>query len=151
MKIAGELASFQEKVATERMEREFDKKIQLLEAEKEAVLSNQNLTESQREATEKLFDIFYSNRVMYFQYRGMRIPALFVFPDQATNDKTYKFSYTDNNKITITFSIEVETYFPSFDKTTEMFRGNVIDQTLLKTIDKDSGQLDGKTWIDSAQ
>jgi hypothetical protein len=56
LKIAGELASFQEKVATERMEREFDKKIQLLEAEKEAVLSNQNLTESQREATEKLFE-----------------------------------------------------------------------------------------------
>ena len=82
-------------------------------------------------ATEKLFDTFYSNRVMYFQYRGMRIPALFVFPDQATNDKAYKFSYTDNNKITITFQIEIETYFPSFDKTTEMFRGNVIDQILI--------------------
>jgi hypothetical protein len=102
-------------------------------------------------ATEKLFDLFYSNRVMYFQYRGIRIPALFVFPDQATNDKAYKFSYTDNNKITITFQIEIETYFPSFDKTTEMFRGNVIDQILTKTIDKDSGQLDSKNWIDNTE
>jgi hypothetical protein len=30
-----------------------------------------------------------------------------------------------------------------------MFRGNVIDQILTKTIDKDSGQLDGKSWIDN--
>jgi hypothetical protein len=88
---------------------------------------------------------------MYFQYRGIRIPALFVFPDQATNDKAYKFSYTDNNKITITFQIEIETYFPSFDKTTEMFRGNVIDQILIKTIDNESGQLDGKSWIDNTE
>jgi hypothetical protein len=102
-------------------------------------------------ATERLFDLFYSNRVMYFQYKGIRIPALFVFPDQATNDKAYKFSYTDNNKITITFSIEIETYFPSFDNTTEMFRGNVIDQILIKTIDKDSGQLSGKEWIDKPE
>jgi hypothetical protein len=32
-----------------------------------------------------------------------------------------------------------------------MFRGNVIDQILTKTIDKDSGQLDGKNWIDSTE
>ena len=86
---------------------------------------------------------------MYFQYRGMRIPALFVFPDQATNDKAYKFSYTDNNKITISFQIEIETYFPSFDKTTEVYRGNVIDQFLNKTVDKDSGQVGAKKWVDN--
>jgi hypothetical protein len=32
-----------------------------------------------------------------------------------------------------------------------MFRGNVIDQILMKTLDNDSGQLDGKTWIDKAE
>ena len=57
--------------------------------------------------------------------------------------------YTIQKIDSISFQIEIETYFPSFDKTTEVYRGNVIDQFLVKTLDKDSGQVGAKKWVDN--
>jgi len=55
IKIAGELAQWQLEASTQRMEAEFSKLDEMLEKQRLAILDNQNLTESQREATEKVF------------------------------------------------------------------------------------------------
>jgi hypothetical protein len=65
---------------------------------------------------------------MYFQYNGVRIPAQFQFPASETVDKQYKFTLNDNNKINVTLSIDVETYFPSFESTSKRKSTNVMER-----------------------
>lgn len=77
---------------------------------------------------ESMLNINYSNRVMYFQYHGVRIPAQFQFPAGEQIDKVYKFTMVDNNKINITLQIDVETYFPSFEATSKRNSKNVMDK-----------------------
>jgi hypothetical protein len=77
---------------------------------------------------ESMLNINYSNRVMYFQYNGVRIPAQFQFPASETVDKQYKFTFTDNNKINVSLSIDVETYFPSFESTSKRKASNVMER-----------------------
>ena len=77
---------------------------------------------------ESMLNINYANRVMYFQYMGVRIPAQFQFPANEMIDKQYKFSLTDNNKINLTLSVDVETYFPSFEKTSKRKASNVMER-----------------------
>lgn len=96
---------------------------------------------------EALLDINYSNRVVYFQYKGVRIHAQIKFPDQETIDKQYKFTYADNNKLNVNLSLSVETYFPSFEKSSMRDRGNVMDKILL-TKRNDGGETLDSGWID---
>jgi len=96
---------------------------------------------------EKMLDINYANRVMYFQYNGVRIPAQFQFPTNETVDKVYKFSMTDQNKINVTLSIDVETYFPSFEQSSKRLSTNVIERINLNKKD-DSGNNMTSRWVD---
>ena len=77
---------------------------------------------------EKIFDFYYKNEVVYFQYRGIRIPGQLRFPETMTHDKKYSFTYDTDQNITTTFNVEFETYYPSFDDSSTMYKGNVIDQ-----------------------
>ena len=96
---------------------------------------------------EKMLDINYANRVMYFQYNGVRIPAQFQFPTNETVDKVYKFTMTDQNKINVTLSIDVETYFPSFEQSSKRLSTNVIERINLNKKD-DSGNNMTSSWVD---
>ena len=96
---------------------------------------------------EKMLDINYANRVMYFQYNGVRIPAQFQFPTNETVDKVYKFTMTDQNKINVTLSIDVETYFPSFEQSSKRLSTNVIERINLNKKD-DSGNNMTRGWVD---
>jgi len=75
---------------------------------------------------ERMLQVNYSNRVMYFQYNGVRVPAQFQFPstEGITDGKKYAFNYTDNNKLNVTMSIDVETYFPSFEQSSKRKSSN---------------------------
>lgn len=97
--------------------------------------------------SEALLDLNYSNRVVYFQYRGVRIPAQIQFPDSETIDKQYKFTLNDNNKMNVNLSITVETYFPSFEKTSTRDRANVMDKILVNRKDSNGIVLDNG-WKD---
>ena len=63
-------------------------------------------------------DFYYKNKVVYFQYRGVRIPAQIKFPESITQDKKYTFNYNDNTDVTISFQLSMETYYPSFNEET---------------------------------
>ena len=97
---------------------------------------------------EKIFDFYYKNQVRYFQFRGIRIPAQVTFPDTAQFTKSYSFTYSDANTVSISLDLNMETYFPSFDDHSTFYKGNTIKQINLR---EDSG-LTGSTlndlWID---
>jgi hypothetical protein len=96
---------------------------------------------------ENLLDLNYSNRVVYFQYKGVRIAGQIQFPDAETIEKNYKFTYADNNKLNVNLSVTVETYFPSFEKTSERNRGNVMDKILVTHKDPNGGVIKSD-WTD---
>jgi hypothetical protein len=96
---------------------------------------------------EKMFDLNYSNRVMYFQYKGIRVPAQFQFPAIETTDKVYKFTYADNNKLNVSLSIDVETYFPSFEQSSRRKSSNVMERFNDRFRDS-GGQMISNDWTD---
>jgi hypothetical protein len=97
---------------------------------------------------EKIFDFYYKNQVRYFQFRGIRIPAQIVFPETADFQKTYSFDYTQNNIVTTSLNLDMETYFPSFDDHSTFYKGNTIHQINLRQNDADSGANISSTWTD---
>ena len=96
---------------------------------------------------EKMLDINFSNRVVYFQYRNIRVPAQFFFPAQETVEKSYKFTLVDNNKVNLKFQLEIETYFPSFEATSTRKISNIMER--IDTTRRDSaGNLLSDSWQD---
>jgi hypothetical protein len=70
---------------------------------------------------------YYKTYTYSFEFQGLRIPAIAGFPEQIPNDKQFEFTYSNSQKfITSSFSVEVQTYFPEKDLTTERFRGNLM-------------------------
>lgn len=92
--------------------------------------------------TDMFLDTFYANRVVYFQYKGIRIPAQFRFPDTEEINKNYKFDFNSapDNYASIKLSVVMETYFPSFDKASDRVRKKVITQVQSGTINAETGQ-----------
>lgn len=97
---------------------------------------------------EKILDQMYANRVMYFKYRGIRIPAQFTFPDNENIDKQYKFTYADTNKLHVDFKVEVEAYFPSFESSSNRKSSNVMERIQSNTKDDNNNILLNRNWID---
>jgi len=97
--------------------------------------------------SEKLLDLLYANRVVYFQYNGVRVPAQFHFSENETVDKKYSFTYVDNNKLHVTSTIDVETYFPSVEQTSKRRSTNIMERIQLKTSDPNNVLLDVR-WVD---
>lgn len=97
---------------------------------------------------EKIMDFYYKNRVVYFQYRGVRIPAQIKFPESVTQDKKYTFNYNDNTDVTISFQLSMETYYPSFNEETTRFKGNTIQQFGIKQKGEGSGTTIRNYWVD---
>lgn len=99
--------------------------------------------------TEKIFDFYYKNEVLYYQYRGIRIPAQITFPEAVTNDKKYSFTYADDTYVNLAFSMDMETYYPSFDDSSTMYKGNVIRQFGAYQKLKGTDTIIKGDWIDS--
>lgn len=97
---------------------------------------------------EKIFDFYYKTDVVYFQYRGIRIPGQISFPEQMSQDKKYNFTYDTDQYINTSFSLDFETYYPSFDDSSTMYKGNIIQNinTSTKIGGTSSTLTDG--WID---
>jgi hypothetical protein len=97
---------------------------------------------------EKIFDFYYKNEVVYFQYRGIRIPGQIKFPESISNDKKYNFVYTDDTYVNTTFTVDMETYYPSFDDSSTMYKGNVIRQWGASTKIEGSNTRISTDWVD---
>jgi len=78
---------------------------------------------------ESFLENFYKNTVNYFHYKGLRIPMMVTFGDKGASTRKVPLTYKEKQHKEIPFNIEVETYYPIFDKEEEgslRFRGNKI-------------------------
>jgi hypothetical protein len=71
-----------------------------------------------------------------------------TFPETAQFQKSYNFTYADNNVVTTSLSLAVETYFPSFDDHSTFYKGNRIDQFNLRQGQAQTGSALSDSWVD---
>ena len=69
-------------------------------------------------------EMFYKTVTFYVYYKGMRLGCTSGFSDSIAIEKLIEYSHEPDNRIKLTFNIEVETYQPVFDPTTEMDANN---------------------------
>jgi hypothetical protein len=69
---------------------------------------------------------FYKTYSFSFDFEGMRIPANIGFPENYDITKPFTFTYSQSDPIEFNFSVEIETYLPDKDLSTERFRGNLM-------------------------
>lgn len=76
---------------------------------------------------QSVIDSFYKVDSFGFEYLGARIPVQMGFPEQYENDKQFEFSYGSTQQwIEFSFNVEIETFYPQRDSSTERFRGNLM-------------------------
>jgi len=68
---------------------------------------------------QEIREVFYKTLTYYVYYKGLRIGNTVGFPEDITIDKNIQYSFEADNKIKINFALEIETYQPVFDPTTE--------------------------------
>jgi hypothetical protein len=71
-----------------------------------------------------LLETFYKVQVFNVSFKGFRIPAQVGFPEDYGLEKNFEYSYGDDNETTISFSLELETFYPVMDKTSERHESN---------------------------
>ena len=86
---------------------------------------------------QEIREVLYKNVTYYVYYKGMRIGCTAGFPEEVVIDKNINYSFEEENKIKLTFQIEVESYQPVFDPTTEMPATNSIKKFTYRLYDKD--------------
>jgi hypothetical protein len=75
-----------------------------------------------------------------------RLASYYKFPEDQTLERPMEFGFTDEKIYTITFSIEMLSFIPSFEKSDEQYSGNRmfnIDQEayVVTNIEKDKGLI----------
>lgn len=96
---------------------------------------------------QQTIDTFYKVAIYAIDYKGLRVMCQVGFSQDYTIEKPLTFSYGEDNKITMKFTLEMETYQPVFDKTSERFRGNVMDHGIGNEIYSVSG-ISGHTGVE---
>lgn len=81
--------------------------------------------------TQELIRIFYKTLVFRVNYDGTVVPSQVGFPESYTNNKLFEYTYGENSRTTITFDLELETYFPIFDPLQEMKAKETIGRTIV--------------------
>jgi len=76
--------------------------------------------------SEMILDIFFKVQTFDIVYKGLNVPVQVGFPENVTYEKAISYSYGDEEEKRIKFELQVETYLPSLDFTTELFRGTVM-------------------------
>jgi len=71
-----------------------------------------------------MLETFYKTQVYSVNFRGFRVPCQVGFSEDYNLEKTFDFSYGDEQKVKFKLSLEVETYYPVIDPKTERFNGN---------------------------
>ena len=80
-----------------------------------------------------ILETFYKVQIFNVTFKGFRIPVQVGFPEDFGLEKTFEYSYSDDNETNIKFSLELETYYPVMDKTSERHNSNRMDGFSLST------------------
>lgn len=83
---------------------------------------------------EKIVELLWPTIASSVRWNYVRIPFQMGFPADIAIEKLFQWSYgsvnSSNVNIIMKFNIELETYYPVFDKNTEFFKGNRIEEIL---------------------
>lgn len=88
---------------------------------------------------QQTIDTFYKVAIYAVDFKGLRVMCQVGFSQDYSIEKPITYSYGEDNKITVKFTLEMETYQPVFDKPSERFRGNVMDHGIGNEIYSVSG------------
>jgi hypothetical protein len=88
-------------------------------------------------------ELFYKTVTFYVYYKGMRVGCTAGFPEDITLQKNIEYSFESDNKIKITFALQVEAYQPVFDPTTEVNANQNMTGLGYRIINKPATKHDG--------
>jgi hypothetical protein len=71
-----------------------------------------------------VLETFYKTQVFSVEFKGFRVPCQVGFPEDQGIEKTFEFTYQSETEISFNCPLQLETYFPVTDPTTERFSGN---------------------------
>ena len=78
----------------------------------------------------RIIEVLFKNFIYYFEYNGFRIPVQVSLPDtvpeKTPNQFNFSYGSTRGEGITLSLSVNTETYLPQLDMSTERFRGNLM-------------------------
>lgn len=66
--------------------------------------------------TQAILETFYKVRIFNVSFRGFTVACQAQFPDDYQIEKIFEFSYPSERLIKMSFSIEIETYYPVIDE-----------------------------------
>ena len=79
---------------------------------------------------EKVVEVFWPTVAASVRWNYVRIPFQMGFPADMPIEKLFQWSYgsitSQNANTNMKFSVELETYYPIFDKNTEIFKGKSV-------------------------
>lgn len=79
---------------------------------------------------EKVIEVFWPTVASSVRWNYVRIPFQMGFPADMPIEKLFQWSYgsvsSQNVNTNMKFTVELETYYPIFDKNTQFFKGNQI-------------------------
>jgi hypothetical protein len=87
-------------------------------------------------------EAFYKTKTFYVYYKGMRLGCTSGFSEDITTDKLIEYSFVEENQIKLKFNIEIETYQPVFDPTTEMDANNYMKGIGYRIFGKKEGEIE---------
>ena len=67
---------------------------------------------------------FYKNVRFAYDYKGMRVPGNIAFPEDFTRENPIEYGFDDVRNQELNFSLEIETFLPSYNQGTAIFAGN---------------------------
>jgi len=85
--------------------------------------------------TESLMSVLYKATPFYTDFGGYRVRGYINVPENFQHERLFEFSFSDKKQHDITFQIDVNTSFPIFDESSEMFAGNVMNNINLGVFD----------------
>jgi hypothetical protein len=75
---------------------------------------------------QSLLDEIFKNNILHFSFRNQRIRCNIGLDNNFTQEKKIQFTYNDEQSQMVKSSIVMECYYPIFDESTALFKGNVI-------------------------
>ena len=100
---------------------------------------------------QSVLEILYKRFMYFFYYKGFRIPVQVSLPDSPPDKQPNNFSMSYGSQrgeaITLTFSMDLETYLPQLDLTTEKFRGNLMQGGIKLNVELGKVPTDNSTII----
>ena len=100
---------------------------------------------------QSVLEILYKRFQYFFYYKGFRVPVQVSLqdspPDKQPNNFQMSYGSQRGEAITLSFSMDLETYLPQLDLRTERFRGNLMQGGIKLNVELGTAPADNSTII----